>query len=464
VNPQQQVSRLEALLARVQRNAAALSRERQLGVQVSAETDDVAASEASSLPVSGGLSYPSDALPESYAPDAPTLAPPSQLASATLAQPQFDDIHEETKPLWVGIQPPPAYPGPAGAGFVADPVSDSEVPPPAVSAAAPEPKDEVDEYDVRDTLEPVGSLPLAEPLEPLQSQPDFGDSPLDASLEAVDLPEPLESLDAEDIPDPLESSPPLSGERTSARAPSEAPIIEVSSLEEVLESSPPLAAPEDTSQPFISSPLRETAFDDERANRISDAPASALGGTINLPEEEAESVELELAEPPPSSTRLVTPPPAADEELEADLPRPSHRAAYDHTLSVPPEAREELAAHDQGVREARSMAPARDAEPLSTSTRRDVDSEIPAVLSARPAVPSASPVSAQQVGTQSVSAPTDKAEPTSTTEEPLVAQATVEFRPPVGAPLPEFVGEFPKPQDLSFLALLDASLTLDVSH
>lgn len=453
MNTQEQVSRLEALLARVQRNATALSRERQLGVQVSAPLEDVVQAQPDSLPVAAP-SLQDDAVSDSYAPDAPTLAPPSQLASATLAQPQFDDTHEETKPLWVGIQPPPPYPGQPAPSTV------SEAPPAPISAApisaAPAP---MVEDDVRDTLEPLDSLPSLEPLEPFESLPHFNDALHSDALHSDAL---HSDAEADDIPEAIESSPPpLSGERTSARAPSEPPVIEVGSLEEVLESSPPLDPAFETSQPFISNTVSEAPFEEDRDSRISDAPASALGATINLPDEEAESLALELAEPPPSSMRLVTPAPEPhEEELEADLPRHSHRAAYDDTLSVPPEAREELAAHDQGVRETRSIAPALDAEPLP-SKRSDVDSEIPAVLSGRPAVPSMIPDSVPPVSAPRVSTATEAG---LTAEAPFAAQTTLEFTPPVGAPLPEFVGEFPKPQDLSFLALLDASLTLDLSH
>jgi hypothetical protein len=381
-------------------------------------------------------------------PSAPTLPPASSELSATELEsiPPHDDSHEETKPLWVGIAPPPesaagtwtaSYPAPESITATHDATftSGSQVHAPT---------------DARDESAPVHSMDAPGSIDELTSTHDL------------------------DAPEALESSPPPSGERASTRSPSEPAPEGPMSLEEPLKSMPAAApsSPGSDSEPLALSTaeLAESSFDEDRESRISDAPASTLGATITLPDEGAEAVELELAEPPPSSMRLLSPsseqPPAPDSELEVDLPRTSYRAAYDDTLSVPPGARGELAAHDESARQRTPSKPA--AEPASpqpsvsystpSSARSLPEDDLPAVLSSRPQ-PSVS-AAAQGDGTSPLATPSGVL---GTAQMNTGVSMSVQFVPPLGAQPPEFVGERTKPQDSSFLGLLDASLSLDVS-
>lgn len=447
---QEQVARLEALLSRVQRNALLLREER--GHREVVSRADVGSADAprdvdlptglnASSEVPKRLSQPAESRYESEvktlppaAPSTPTQAPVSlEIAAADLESiPPYEGSHEETKPLWVGIQPPPAPSAP--------PASSKQPSPDSITAT----------YDTSVLgvagVRNAGGVARSEP-------------PRAEPLESMEGLEPLETL---------ESSPPLSGERPSSRTPSVTSGFDLPpSLEEPLNSVP---AGEQTRLSVSPSEFGASPdFDEDRDGPVSDAPASALGATISLPEEDgAAAMELELAEPPPSSMRLVTPAPPQDggpeEALEADLPRTSYRAAYDASLSAPPHARDELAAHDQGVRDRASSNPVPyGATPETGVSQRPIASQRPASHGPGqdqdlPPVLSSPPQAASSMR------PEREGAPTSAAEVQHAAGAYVRFAPPLGAQSPEFVGEYQKPELLSFAALLDSSLSIDVSE
>lgn len=472
MNAQEQVARLEALLARVQRNALALQHERSLGTPAEQSEQPVVASDAaavlaaphsapreqlSSTPVSSfaverAPSRPVEAAAESSYPDAPTLIPTSGTimdAGWESIPPSEEQTLEHTKPLWVGLT---EIPGPHGAPL------------------------------------PPGSVPTTPPVAAASSTASAAESNAIFSTPlAPSAPPPRDS-------ERVDSEPPSSGERASFRSPSYPPEDSAPALEEPLNSVP---AERVVHAPNGSVVISTTSFettpeltDRDTVARISDAP-SALGATISLPDEDVGDVELELAEPPPSSLRLVAPPPAEppppeDDELEVDLPRTSFRAAYDDSLPSPPMARAELAAHDLNVRERLSSRPAGDnraerssasISPVSLPTHTE---DLPPVLSVRPQPPVVRPTDVMELGAENLSmaseaefgspaAATD-APPAPLSAAPLappsvtsgITPEAVTYAPQVTGEVALFTGEYKRAKDASFLELLDGTLSLGI--
>lgn len=494
MNVQEQVARLEALLTRIQHNGAALRRERGTGeLEMKPHSTPVETPRAAASP----HGTPTKLLPTSIeAAEAapPRTAPPPKpssipAAAATLIPVSNEPLEadftgpeiadggfereesiEQTKPLWVGLSEP--------APHLEDPV----------------------------TLPPAAFTPVRVSTGP--SLPPLPDDTLEPAPQAFEPVQAPESLDA----DLRDSSPPLSGERASTRSPSLPPQDGPMSLEEPLASAvgaqipmtpPGFDSDAESAVAISTAPLDDAeSFVEDRESRISDAPASVLGATITLPDDDVGEVELELAEPPPSSLRAIAPNP--EHELEADLPRTSYRAGYDDSLSSPPLAREELIAHDLSVRERVSSAPAPSLT-LSEAPASEVthpaysapsESELPPVLSSRPHSPVTIPpqsaveplrASANRQEETSFDAPyesyeaaerpafdavlTDEAHrsipPYQTSVSDVVVSArpaphAVEFAPPAHAVAATFAGAVPSPRDASFLELLDTSLSLEV--
>lgn len=468
MNVQEQVARLEALLSRVQHNGTALRQQRGLGLAAQGtSTNPSSVPEVSAAPVSVAVeSAPARSL-SSIPADAPTLIPASRepletdfraaAFAASGAEFEREESLEQTKPLWVGLSEPAPR-------FESEPVT---LPPgsftPAVTSSGPSLPPLPEE-----TEEPAPH-PQAYPLQP-------------------------------DEAELRDSSPPLSGERPSTRSPS-LPAQD-STLEEPLagasDTHPPIASSGfDSEPPAVSlATAPESPFSDDHTGRISDAPASALGATINLPDEDVGPVELEL-EQPPSSLRRATPAPDGADELEADLPRTSFRAGYDDSLSVPPAARDELIAHDLSVRERVSSAPAPapliSEAPISEAThpgQAPSESDLPPVLSSRPHSPVTIPPQSaveplrsaaeraasfdadETAARPSFEAPFPEAAPGSVppyqaaVSDVVVsarpAPPAVEFAPQPRAVAATFEGAVIRTKDASFLELLDTSLSLSV--
>lgn len=488
MNVQESVARLEALLTRVQHNGALLRQERGAPEIATATLStpthaSVHGTPTKLLPTSRDVAEPPPVVERSTLPPQPsslpeaaTLVPASNEPletdytgpgmAASAEEFEREESLEQTKPLWIGLSEPAPYGNAQGAPATLPPI----------------------------TLSPGTFLPTAD-----SSDPSLPPLPGDAQE-----PAPRGFVSAE-TPELSDSSPPPSGERASARSPSlEAPM----SLEEPLTStiggrtppSPPAydfepeAAVELSTAPLDSS----RTIAEARESRSTDAPPSALGATISLPDDDVGPVELELAEPPPSSLRTIAPTSGqADDELEADLPRTSFRAGYDDSLSAPPAARDELIAHDLSARERASSRPgpaARSTEvPISQLTRpASQESDLPPVLSSRPYPPVTvppqstieplraptardddSPFDAYEVTAQTTfEAPFPEETRTSvppyqTTVSDVVVSArpspaAVEFTPQPHAVGATFEGAFPRTKDASFLELLDTSLGLGI--
>jgi hypothetical protein len=507
VNVQEQVARLEALLTKIQYNGASLRQERGVDVAARAQSTPAETPRAVThgtptklLPTSmdGGALQPAafkstpPAKPSSIPAAAQTLVPASNEPLETdytgtdVETDEFgrEESFELTKPLWVGVE---------GVGLSASMPSE---PAPQPQPAAPA------------TLPPMAFTPVT--VSTGSSLPPLPEDTQEPGLQGFEPVPTHESTDSE----LSDSSPPLSGERASTRSPSLLPQDAPMSLEEPLASAVgaqiPLASPGFGSEPDAAVAISTASFDagsiaEDRDSRISDAPASALGSIINLPEDDIGDVELELAEPPPSSLRAIAPTPKHNaDELEADLPRTSYRAAYDDSLSSPPAAREELIAHDLNVRERIPSAPAPGGyiseSPLSEATHpglyvAPLESDLPPVLSSRPQSPVTIPpqstvellrASADREEVASFDAPpfasyeakpqpafeapfTDAAHAsvppyqTSVSDVVVSARATpqgVEFVPAAHAVAATFEGSVPRTQDASFLELLDTSLSL----
>src|SRR5690606_11656690 len=96
--------------------------------------------------------------------------------------------------------------------------------------------------------------------------------------------------------------------------------------------------------------LPDLEMDSERA--LSDVPPPAIGATVAL--DEGAEIPLELEEPRDSLAAAHVAPassvPPEEEALEVELPRNSY-TGFDSSLSAPPSARADLAAHDRGGRE-----------------------------------------------------------------------------------------------------------------
>lgn len=503
MNVQEQVARLEALLTRVQHNGALLRKERGQGETQSrahsspAETPRAApgvhgtptkllptsieATEQANERLVASVRSTPPPKPSSIPAAAPTLIPASNAPLETdYTGPDVEDgfgreeSTEHTKPLWVGI---------SGVGL--------EPPQPALAPT---------------TVPPEVFTPLAAAAGP--SLPPLPEDTLEPGPHGFEPVPVAEALDSE----LRDSSPPLSGERPSTRSPSLPAQDGPLSLEEPLASAVGAQIPAPP-QPVGSDPEAGIAistaaldtdgdFAHDREGRISDVPASTLGATITLPEDDVGGVELELAEPPPSSLRTIAPAPRANEdELEAELPRTSYRAGYDDSLSAPPAAREELIAHDLSVRERVSSAPSPGyvtEPPISEVTHQTAayvpppEDDLPPVLSSRPQSPVTIPPQStveplrasadrEEVATfdapaayettpqRAFDAPPDEQRasvpPYQTTVSDVVLSArphVVEFKPPAHAVAATFEGAVTRAKDATFVELLDLSLSLSV--
>lgn len=526
MNTQEQVARLEALLGKVQYNAAALRRERGASEAQPAPRQGAGVTRTSGpwLSPLAAAKVVSAAPPAvSQTPAAPAIVAPEPLAAAPAAV-AVEPI--ELTPQLPSVEEP--LPADAMDAFAAaeqalrsQPASPNRPAshPPASPTLIPA-SNELLETD----LESLSSYPpaaleneslehtkplwvgIGQPTEP--SAPPRANAPvtvpptsLPAEFTSASLP-PLSGPELEIVPsvegELRDSSPPLSGERPSTRTPSippdraglyeEAEAFDETamSLEEPLASAAGVAIPTREEPQFsdappamsLAEPLEtDASFASDRESRISDAPASALGATISLPDDPG-GVELELAEPPPSSLRAIAPTPdvSPEDELEADLPRTSLRAAYDDSLSSPPDARSDLIAHDNSVRERSSSNPAPDAyitePPISEVTHPGAraaaeDSDLPPVLSSRPnppvTIPPQSTVEPLHASARALTPDTDLGDGFGQTVPFKSAEAptAVQFAPSGGAVAATFEGTVRRVKDASFLELLDASLALD---
>ncbi len=345
MSAQEQVSKLQGLLERIQKNA---SRPR--------------------------ASAPLATAPATFAPPPPaTFAPPPILAAPLAATPfvapaaSFDAVDEllgaspEQSPMPVDVdvpldsvppvaeisqsQAPDADPIPLVSLSTSQPVPppiddafglDSEVSEVRVTTVTREPAGEVTVAAIEAEAEPMGPEELSE--DDLVEVTEGTPPPADVDIDFEDEPEQA----------------PASSQRKVASSMDEALAAAAEQLEaerEVpLKTPPPESGPQEAPGPMGMAAPAAPDVDALLGGEL-DIPTRAdaglaargptteqLGQTIDL--EEARGPSLELAE-----HRVSTPAPPAIEELEAPLPGPTMVGGYDEHLQPPPEARDDLEAH-----------------------------------------------------------------------------------------------------------------------
>jgi len=338
VSAQEQISKLQGLLERIQRNAA--------------------------RPRGSFVASP---------PVAPAQAGPAPSPFAVPAPASFDAVDDllgispEPSPLPVDIDvalesAPPVAEGSPSQAPDAEPIPLVSLS--AAQAAPPPPIDdafalESEVSEVRVTVAPREPAPevtveaIAAEAEPIGTE-ELSEDDLVEVTEGTPLPA---ATDVDIDFDDTEEQPPASSHRSRvASTMDEALAAAADQLEGEREvplktpppESGPQAAPMPTGMTSPSAPDVDALLGGEldiptRADAglsVSRGPTpEQLGQTIEL--EEARGPSLELAEP----KRVDAPAAAAIEELEAPLPGPTLVGGYDDNLQPPPEARDELEAH-----------------------------------------------------------------------------------------------------------------------
>ncbi len=428
----QDVTRLEELLARVQRNAAQPRAARAVFVP----TAHVAPAKASppavvSAPPAVAVPAPAFVPPvAAFSPPAPAyndsvddlLADPFPASSAPPPPSAASDTQDEPIPLVaVAAQPaehisgvmPVAELTEAPEELLEDDIVEMSPPAVAVEAVVPASRTALDDVDLNfdDEDDDTRRESASEEEPPVSSSRSRIAGTMDEALARAA--EQMEIQEGREVP--LKTPPPESGPQA-AMAPMPAPPAP--DIDELLEADIlPVGG--------MSSPSVPTT--------------EQLGQTVDL--EEARGPRLELDHPVAAS-----PVAAATEELEVTLPQREFGGGYQDDLMPPPEARQDLDAHLQRVG----------------------DDAIPPPPESLAQYPSLQP-SASTSGTFAASVPASV-----TTESPsaavsmvtIEAPASAEFspellaRPELGpSPVAKFIRAEP-PRPSTFLELLDASLTL----
>jgi hypothetical protein len=429
----QDVTRLEELLARVQRNAARPRAAR-------AAIAPIVPMAAAPAPAPAVVSAPPAVVTPVpvFAPPAPAFSPPAPAYTDSV-----DDLLADPFPASSAPPPPPAHADapdePIPLVAVAQPAEHiSGVMPVAELAEAPE---ELLEDDIVEMSPPAVAVEAVVPASR-------------TALDDVDLNFDDEDEDAT-RQSAAEEEPPVSSSRSKiagtmdealARA---AEQMEIQEGREVpLKTPPPESGPQAAMAPMPAPPapdIDELLEADILPVMGMSSPASVptteqLGQTIDL--EEARGPRLELDHPVAASAVAAAP----TEELEVTLPQREFGGGYQDDLMPPPEARQDLDAHLQRVG----------------------DDAIPPPPESLAQYPSLQP-SASTSGTFAAAA-----SPSVTTESPSEAVSMVTIEAPTGAELspelmarpelgPSAVAKFIRaepPRPSTFLELLDASLTL----
>lgn len=431
MNNQEQVSKLQGLLARIQRNVA--------------------------RPRSGAALPP----PAAFAPPPAMPATPPPIEAAAAPAPAY------VPPAAAYVPPPPSYeeqsiddllgvsepPPPVDVDVPLEtlpPAAEAE-PIPLVSVATHESVPPREPYDATFSLDSeVSEVRVS------TAPRDFGPEVTVAAIEAEAEPMTTEELSEDDLVEVTEGTPPpttdvdIDFEDEDERPPVSSQRQVASSMDEALAAAaahveperevplktpPPESGPQAAPQPVLTAPaapdvdsLLGQELDIPTRGDIS-APAvptpEQLGQTIDL--EEAAGPSLELAEPRPSTT-----PPLGSEELEVALPGREVMGGYDDNLLPPPEARDELEAHRRRLEE--DIPP----PPESLATWPSVQpGPAPEIIPVEVAPLAASPIAAEVATTPEIIA---RATPEGTAE--TFASVREPFRPS------------------TFVELLDASLSL----
>ncbi len=443
MNNQEQVSKLQSLLARIQRNATQ-------------------ARGSAPLPPPAAFApppaFPVAPPPVAAAAPAP-YSPPPAAAYAPPPPPTFEEqsiddllgVSEPPPPLDIDVplETLPPVADTSASAPEADPIPLVSVAP-HESVPPPEPYDASFSLDSEVSEVRVSTLPR-----------DFAPEVTVAAIEAEAEPMATEELSEEDLVDVTEGTPipatdldidfteeeqpPASSQRQVASSMDEALASAVSHVdvdvdverEVPLKTPPPESGPQAAPLAAITAPpapevdslLGEELEIPTRGDSVAAAAAPTpeqLGQTIDL--EEAAGPSLELAEPAQSTT-----PPAASEELEVALPSRDIVGGYDDSLLPPPEARDDLDAHRRRLEE--DIAPPPESLATLPSTRPGYAPEI---------VPLPEPV---------VEVAALQALPIETTPE-IIARATPQGSPEAFATVREPF------RPSTFVELLDASLSL----
>jgi hypothetical protein len=355
MNNDQQVSKLQGLLARIQRNAA--------------------------LPRSGAPLPPAAFVPQASPAPAPAAAAPAVTAPATAyvpayapPPPAFDErsiddllgVSEPPPPVDVDIPldtvPPEAE--------VADGGQPEAEPIPLVSVAPHESEPPRVPFDATFSLESEVSEVRAS-IAPRDAGPEVTVAAIEAEAEPItaeelsedDLVEvtegtPIPSTDLDiDFEEEADDRPPASSQRqvASSRGDSLAAAAQGEPEREVpLKTPPPESGPQEAPPPVMTAPAApdvDALLGDELDIPTRGEAAAALaptpeqlGQTIDL--EEAAGPSLELAEPARSTLR-----PTPSEDLEVALPGREVAGGYDDGLMPPPEALDDLEAHRRRLEE-----------------------------------------------------------------------------------------------------------------
>jgi len=438
----QEVARLEELLARVRKNAA--------------------------LPRAARGAFVPPAVPQSVPTEAAAVAPPAPAVEFAPPAPAVEFAPPPAEPIVVPAPEfplPESVPPPAFTDSVDDLLAD---PFPASSAPPPPPvEEEVPAVAVAATSEHIsGVMPVAELTEEAPEElleDDIVEMSPTAAAEAIapaappSLDDELNFEDEEEaapgVAPAAEEEPPVSSSRSKvvpatmdealAHA---AEQMEIQEGREVpLKTPPPESGPQAAMVPM---PAPAAPDIDELLEAdilpvggVSNAVPTAeqLGQTIDL--DEARGPHLELDQPVAAAVAE----PAA-EELEVTLPGRQFGGGYQADLMPPPEARADLDAHLQRESEEAIPPPP---ESLAQMPSLQPDARTSGLFAA---------TGAASVGTESPA----EAVSTVTIEAPTTTEFAPELlaRPDVGAtPIAKFV-RAPAPRPSTFLELLDSSLAL----
>lgn len=427
----QEIAQLEALLARVQKNAA--------------------------LPRPGRAAFAPSAQP--FAAPSAESAPSPQPAPVAFAAPEPIVVPAPEFPVPESVPPPPAYTDSVD-DLLADPF-------PAASAPPPPPVDEqIPDVAVAAQSEHIsGVMPVAdiveEPPEELLEDDIVEMSPTAVAVEAV-VPEArpaADELDFEDEEDAgagiaaaAEEEPPVSSSRSKVPGTMDEALAHAAAQMEIqegrevpLKTPPPESGPQAAMAPMPPSPapdldeLLEADILPVAGAHAAGPTTEQLGQTIDL--EEARGPHLELDHPVAAAHEEVPP-----EELEVTLPGRQFGGGYQEDLMPPPEARDDLDAHMKRAGEETVQAPQ---EALGQYPSQQPDARTSGLFAA---------TGAPSLSTESPA----EAVSTVTIEAPVSAEFAPELlaRPDLGpTPVAKFVrAESPRPS--TFLELLDSSLAL----
>lgn len=430
MNNEEQVSKLQGLLARIQRNAA-LPRS------------------GAPLPPPAAFAPP-PAMPAAPPPAAAPAPAPAYVSSVPAYEPPAAAYDEQSIDELLGVSEPPMDVDVDVPLDTLPPVAAEAEPIPLVSVATHESAPPPEPFDAAFSLDSeVSEVRVS------MAPRDFGPEVTVAAIEAEAEPITAEELSEEDLVEVTEGTPPPSTdvevrfEEEEDQPPASSQRQVASSMDEALaaaasqvepEREPPFKTPPPESGPQVAPPPSLTAPAAPDVDALlgqeleiptrGDVSAPVvptpeqLGQTIDL--EEAAGPSLELAEPPQSTT------PPASEELEVALPGREVAGGYAEDLLPPPEARDELEAHRRRLEE--DIAP----PPESLATLPSVlPGPAPEIVPVEGAPLAASPIAAEVATTPEIIA---RATPEGTAE--TFASVREPFRPS------------------TFVQLLDASLSL----